>query len=683
MTNIRIDIASEFKDKGFKAAEKRTRSLTRRFDDLSKTARRTFISIAGVQAIRKSVTAFLESEKQAQRLRTQLAGINLEFASPMITKYMNATALATGKASGELSDAFVKLSQATGDVTTAQELLQTALDISAATGMDLGSISIALQRAYKGQTSALTRLNIGFTKNNLQGKRFDEILAQINKRFGGAQAAAAGTFAVKVERLSEAVQQAKEAFGEGFVRSLDNSKVSIDELQTSVINLGKALGSVAALGTSAAQSIGNAFTSLYESVPFQAIFKLFEQLTRAGGFIVTGELIPSFDATAARKAGEERRANEIAARNDLRRKNALLKVEKKISDNKKTTLTNEDKLKKASAVFDLQKIQIEAALKGKISDEERTRLLLMKAIEEERGADAEALQKKLEKLQADTLKLSTALTSLKAGDPFADWNTYFAAQFANIDKLKITLSGLAAAVASELEKTTSKAASAATALAQAKADKATATDAQIAAAEAVADAAKTWADATAAAAASGQLPPVIAADAALAAAAAADAATAAKDSADALAAAIATSTSSSETLAAIQSVIDLFPTLAKPIEHLLTAEPSVPITNDYAAGVVTAIAGMGGISRLEYSDIISTAASANMGSYARGEYGTSSPFYAYGMGGYRRGEYGAPSVVVNVAGSVTTQTDLAEAIRDSLYEFQRTGGDIRLSAVEI
>ena len=98
---------------------------------------------------------------------------------------------------------------------------------------------------------------------------------------------------------------------------------------SSVINLVKALGSLAALGTSAAQKIGNAFTSLYESVPFQAIFKLFEQLTRAGGFIVTGELIPTFDATAARRAGDERRKNEIAARNDLRRKNALIKAEQK------------------------------------------------------------------------------------------------------------------------------------------------------------------------------------------------------------------------------------------------------------------------------------------------------------------------------------------------------------------
>ncbi len=79
MSNIRIDIASEFKDKGFKAAEKRTTSLTRKFDNLTRTAKRTFIAIAGFQALKRSVEAFAAEDRAAQRLATSLRNLGLAY----------------------------------------------------------------------------------------------------------------------------------------------------------------------------------------------------------------------------------------------------------------------------------------------------------------------------------------------------------------------------------------------------------------------------------------------------------------------------------------------------------------------------------------------------------------------------------------------------------------------------
>ena len=73
--------------------------------------------------------------------------------------------------------------------------------------------------------------------------------------------------------------------------------------------------------------------------------------------------------------------------------------------------------------------------KGKITEEERARLLLMKAIVEENGTEAERLTEKLQQIQADTMKLADSLTSLKAGDPFSEWDGYFA----NAKKLIVDL----------------------------------------------------------------------------------------------------------------------------------------------------------------------------------------------------------------------------------------------------
>lgn len=81
-----------------------------------------------------------------------------------------------------------------------------------------------------------------------------------------------------------------------------------------------------------------------------------------------------------------------------------------------------DKLAKAASKFDMDKIQIAAALKGKISEEEKTRLLLMQAIANEDADKAEALSKKLEEIQKKNEEIAKSLLEIQdAKDPFAEW----------------------------------------------------------------------------------------------------------------------------------------------------------------------------------------------------------------------------------------------------------------------
>ena len=77
-------------------------------------------------------------------------------------------------------------------------------------------------------------------------------------------------------------------------------------------------------------------------------------------------------------------------------------------------LKDQLKLAKAKAIFDMQKIQIEAALKGQLTEEERTRLLLMKAIADENVELIDKYTKALADAQLKTKELQTLLDKVNA-----------------------------------------------------------------------------------------------------------------------------------------------------------------------------------------------------------------------------------------------------------------------------
>ena len=415
---IRFPIVTTFDDKAVGKADKAFSALGKKFAAI-------FSVGAVIKFGKDSVKAFQDAEKEANLVRTQLESINLGFASPFVNQYIDNLALLSGVSGGVLTDAFNSLSQATEDVTTAQKLLNTALDISAGTSKDLKTVTSALQRAYLGETTALAKLRIGYTTADLKARDFDEVLAELQNKFQGSSAKAADTLAGKMARLTESVEQAKEAFGEGLVKGLQDSQVEIEQLQEDVIGLGDALGYAAGQATG------------FFAKAFQDIVKDFEESDGA---------FQQFVRSLVKSTAEVTRLEEERGRAGLRARNRILKAEQSITKTKKEQDKLADKEKKnalaiakAKAVFDIEKIQIEAALQGKITEEERTRLLLMKAILAEDGAIATALAEKLKEIQKQTTDLATSLTNLKAGNPFSEWDGYFEAAKKNIKDLFDTL----------------------------------------------------------------------------------------------------------------------------------------------------------------------------------------------------------------------------------------------------
>ena len=130
-----------------------------------------------------------------------------------VEQYITKTALATGVTDDQLRPAFDRLVRSTGDADKAQTALNLALNISAATGKSLETVTAAVGKALDGNATSLGKVAGGFEASELKGKSFSDLLPTLTERFGGAAQAQAETFAGKMARLSVAFGEAKETVG--------------------------------------------------------------------------------------------------------------------------------------------------------------------------------------------------------------------------------------------------------------------------------------------------------------------------------------------------------------------------------------------------------------------------------------------------------------------------------------
>ena len=173
---------------------------------------------AGAAAIKigvDSVAAAIADEKAQTQLATAITAAtgatNAQILA--IEQQILKTSLATGVADDQLRPALGRLVLSTSDTTTAQALLNTALDLSAATGKPLETVTNALAKAYDGNTGALGKLGVGYGAAELKGKDFNTIVGELNTQFGGAALTAAGTYQGQIDKLKVAFDESKESLG--------------------------------------------------------------------------------------------------------------------------------------------------------------------------------------------------------------------------------------------------------------------------------------------------------------------------------------------------------------------------------------------------------------------------------------------------------------------------------------
>jgi hypothetical protein len=130
-----------------------------------------------------------------------------------IDRYITKLSIASAKTDDELRPAFSRLARSTGDVEQAQKLMTLSLDISAATGKSLESVTNALSRANEGNTTALSKLGLGIDSNTLKNQDLDVTVAALAKTYDGFSEKTANTAQGKFESLKIATDEVKESIG--------------------------------------------------------------------------------------------------------------------------------------------------------------------------------------------------------------------------------------------------------------------------------------------------------------------------------------------------------------------------------------------------------------------------------------------------------------------------------------
>lgn len=427
MSNIRIDIASEFKDKGFKQAEAATGGLQNNLKQLGKT-------LVGVLSVREvyqfgkaAVKAFQEDQQAATRLTQTLGNLGLGFEDSRVTAFIADLEKTSGVLDDSLRPAMQSLLTTTGSVTKSQELLNLALEISRGSGVDVATVANDLSKAYLGQTRSLVKYNTGLSQAELKTKSFGELQNYLNKQFAGQNAAYLDTFAGKVDMLNVAYANMQETVGKGLVdafqilsgdQGIGAGTAAMEGFAESVADTTRGIATLIS-GFRDIRSYGSTIVDFVKALASEK--NLAGAIASLGNknqplFFPGGGLGAKAEQDAQKKAEAEaaKRAKELLA---LTKKQ--VKAQEALNKKKK----EEGILGDIAKRFDQERIQIAAALQGQVGEVERLRLELMQALLDEDVKRAIILEGQLIKAEAAAQELALLLDGLDemVGNPFADW----------------------------------------------------------------------------------------------------------------------------------------------------------------------------------------------------------------------------------------------------------------------
>jgi len=165
----------------------------------------------GVDGVRAAVEDEKSQKQLAEALKNTTNATDAQIKST--EDYISKQQLAFGVADTKLRPALANLARATGDVGKAQQLTNLAMDISAATGRDLETVSLTLSKAYTGNIGALTKLGIPLDDAIKKSGDFNLVQGELTRLFGGAAKANTETYAGQLAIVTERFNEMKESIG--------------------------------------------------------------------------------------------------------------------------------------------------------------------------------------------------------------------------------------------------------------------------------------------------------------------------------------------------------------------------------------------------------------------------------------------------------------------------------------
>jgi hypothetical protein len=424
MANVVVSAIATWNGKALNKGKKDVSAFDKQVNKLGRTFATVFSAAALLNYSKKAVQAFAADEKAAKALETQLKNVGFLFSAPSVENYIANLQKTTGVLDDQLRPAFQQLLTVTGSITKSQDALNTALNVSAATGKSLTEVSAALTRGYSGNTAGLSRLGAGISKATLKAGDMDKILTELNNKFAGQAQARLTTYAGKMDLLKVASENVKEEIGKGIIGALTalSKDNSIEDATTSMENYGKAIGG-------AIEGVGVLIAEL-QKVPGSR--KVTDVLFGTNIFSMLNKLSEeNKKASAGTKPNQEPRYLSRVFTQQLRLENKLAaqkKLELAILEAKNKKQTEVDKL---AEKFDVERIGLMKAL-GEATDAEtklriQSKLAILdnnEALAKKLNADllakqaadllAEAARKAAAMLDAMPNKLDAMFTNLTA-----------------------------------------------------------------------------------------------------------------------------------------------------------------------------------------------------------------------------------------------------------------------------
>ena len=363
MPTLVVSALSTFDNKGLKKGKKEVSAFEKQVKSFGKVFAGVFSATALFNYSKKAVQAFAEDEKAAKALEIQLRNTGFAFAAPAVENYIANLQRTTGVLDDQLRPAFQQLLTVTGSVSKSQEALNTALNISAATGKSLTEVSAALTRGFSGNTTGLSRLGAGISKATLKAGKMEDILAELNAKFAGQASARLDTYAGKMDLLRVAAADASETIGKSLIdaisklgkdTSIENLTNDIDALATSIASVVTGVGALIGVLSDLRNTPG--IKQIIDVLRFGNLFDMLKKLGELSEPAPTSNFTYGLGASATR---DVERAKEI-----LR-----LKTSNKLRQDEINKMKAKSEVDKLEEKFNVERIALMKAL-GEATDAE-------------------------------------------------------------------------------------------------------------------------------------------------------------------------------------------------------------------------------------------------------------------------------------------------------------------------
>jgi hypothetical protein len=236
---IYLPIVTQFNDKGLKSAEKGFKDLegaqAKAKYALGKANKYAAVALGGLTvALGDAVKGAMEDEQAqallARQLQKTTAATDAQIAG--VEAYITQQGKLKGVTDDELRPALAGLVRATKDIDEAQKVANLSMDIAAAKGISLETVTKAMEKAYGGNMTALGKLSPELRQMVKDGATLEEVMKEMAGTFGGAATDSANTAAGSMKRLGVALGEAKEGVGAALLPILEKAMPVLQSFAT-------------------------------------------------------------------------------------------------------------------------------------------------------------------------------------------------------------------------------------------------------------------------------------------------------------------------------------------------------------------------------------------------------------------------------------------------------------------